>query len=116
MTQSGHHIAVSPVGATLRVLWRGREIARTDQALDLKEGSSPAVRYFPRDAVSPSLLERTTRTTRCPFKGEANYFSLVMDGARDDNAIWTYESPIPAAAAIKDHLAFYPDKVTIETV
>jgi uncharacterized protein (DUF427 family) len=63
-----------------------------------------------------ALLARTERTTHCPYKGDANYFSIDANGKTLENAIWTYERPFPAMAEIADHLAFYPDKVKIEEV
>ena len=63
-----------------------------------------------------ALLTRTDRVTHCPYKGDANYFSVVADGKTIENSIWTYETPFPAMAEISGHLAFYPDKVRIEEV
>ena len=60
-----------------------------------------------------SALERTARVTTCPYKGEANYYSITDGKARDDNAVWTYETPKAGVAEIAAHLAFYPDKVEI---
>jgi uncharacterized protein (DUF427 family) len=58
-----------------------------------------------------SLLARTDHSSHCPFKGDAAYYSIPVGGARSENAVWTYESPYEAVAAIRDHLAFYPDRV-----
>jgi uncharacterized protein (DUF427 family) len=63
-----------------------------------------------------SLLVRSSHQTFCPFKGDASYFSLRAEGAGADNAVWSYEDPFPAMAAIKDHVAFYPDRVELEEV
>jgi uncharacterized protein (DUF427 family) len=72
------------------------------------------VLYIPREDVDMTMFERSTRTSTCPFKGEASYFSLVsVDGQRDDNAVWSYETPIPEVSEIAGHLAFYPDRVVI---
>jgi uncharacterized protein (DUF427 family) len=57
------------------------------------------------------LFVRSAHTTHCPYKGDAAYFSLTVDGRTADNAVWTYEAPYPAMAEIKEHLAFYPDRV-----
>ena len=67
------------------------------------------------DAVA-MLLQRTERTTHCPYKGDASYYSIVADGKTLENSIWTYETPFPAMTEITGHLAFYPDKVKIEEV
>jgi uncharacterized protein (DUF427 family) len=61
-----------------------------------------------------SLFERTDRSTHCPYKGDASYFTLRAGERTAENAVWTYEQPFPAMSAIAGHLAFYPDKVTIE--
>jgi uncharacterized protein (DUF427 family) len=74
------------------------------------------VQYVPRKDAKMALLAPTGRMTHCPYKGDANYFSIKADGKTIENAIWTYETPFPAMAEIAGHLAFYPDKVTIEEV
>jgi uncharacterized protein (DUF427 family) len=63
-----------------------------------------------------ALLKRSERTTHCPYKGDASYYSVVADGKMLENSSWTYETPFPAMAEISGHLAFYPDKVKIEEV
>jgi uncharacterized protein (DUF427 family) len=57
------------------------------------------------------LLERTEFTTYCPFKGDCSYFSIPTGGEKSINAVWTYETPYPAVARIKDYVAFYPSRV-----
>ena len=59
------------------------------------------------------LLERTERVTSCPFKGEANYFSIRDEGEHADNAVWTYEHPKGDVGEIAGHLAFYPNQVEV---
>jgi uncharacterized protein (DUF427 family) len=89
-------------------------IADTTHALTLKEASYPAVQYVPREDANMVLLSRSERTTHCPYKGDASYYSVTAGGKALENAIWTYETPFPAMAGITGHLAFYPDRVTIE--
>jgi len=89
----------------------GRVIADTRDGLTLYEAHYPAVQYIPRKDVDMTLLARTDRTTYCPYKGDASYFSIPAVGERSIDAVWTYETPYPAVADIKDHLAFYPDRV-----
>jgi len=90
-------------------------VADTRNALTLKEASYPAVQYIPRQDVDMTLLQRTDHSTYCPYKGECNYYSIPIGGERAANAVWTYEQPYEAVALIKDHVAFYPDRVdTIE--
>ncbi len=89
-------------------------IAETTRALTLKEASYPAVQYIPREDANLAALSRTDRVTHCPYKGDATYFSVVAADEPSRTPVWTYETPFPAMAEIAGHLAFYPDKVTIE--
>jgi uncharacterized protein (DUF427 family) len=89
----------------------GRVIARTRDALTLREAGYPAVHYVPRKDVDMTLLQRTNHATYCPYKGDCFYFSIPLGGQRSINAAWTYEAPYAAVAPIKEHLAFYSDRV-----
>jgi uncharacterized protein (DUF427 family) len=111
-----HPITISANPKRVRVSAGGVVIAETADALTLKEASYPAVNYVPRKDANMELLKRSERTTHCPYKGDANYFSIVADGKTIADAIWTYETPFPAMTKISGHLAFYPDKVKIEEV
>ncbi len=102
ITQSGSHVVVS-VG--------DRVLADTTAALSLREASYPEVLYVPRKDVDMTLLERTAHTTYCPYKGDCNYYSIPAGGERSVNAVWTYEQPYDSVAVIREHLAFYPDRV-----
>jgi uncharacterized protein (DUF427 family) len=106
-----HPITVTPSAARVVVTVAGRTVADTRAALVLKEASYPPVFYIPRADADMTLLARTDHQTHCPYKGDASYFSIPAGGARGGNAVWTYEDPYPAVAVIKDHLAFYPDRV-----
>ena len=88
-----------------------RVVADTRDALILREAGYPAVHYVPRKDVNMALLERTEHATYCPYKGDCSYFSVPLGGDHSKNAVWTYEAPYPAVTLIKDHLAFYPDRV-----
>ncbi len=106
-----HPITVERNPARVVVSAGGRVIADTKEALILREASYPQVQYIPRKDVDMSLLQRTEHQTYCPYKGDSNYFSIPIGGERAVNAVWTYESPFAAVAGIKDHVAFYPDRV-----
>ncbi len=107
-----HPIAIVPNPHRLRVTFGGTVIAETTRALTLTEASYPPVQYIPREDADMALLRRTQRSTHCPYKGDASYFTLALgDGRTAENAVWSYESPYPAMAAIAGHLAFYPDRV-----
>jgi uncharacterized protein (DUF427 family) len=112
-----HRIETKPAKQRVRVTLNGEVIADTKDAVELMESKSkstvaPVVYYIPRKDVKMDRLVRSSHKTHCPFKGDASYFSL-KDGA--ENAVWSYEQPYDEMMAIKDRLAFYPDKVDIST-
>jgi len=106
-----HPITVRPNPARVVVKLGGQVIADSRNALTLKEASYPAVQYIPRADVDMALLTRSDHHTYCPYKGEASYFNIVSGADIARNAIWTYENPYAAVSEIKEHLAFYPDRV-----
>ncbi len=108
-----HALVIKPHPGRVAVIFAGRTVVDTDRALDLVEGSMRPVLYVPRQDADMSAFVPTERHTHCPFKGEASYFTLKVDGREAQNAVWTYETPLPAAAAIAGHLAFYPDGIEI---
>lgn len=107
-----HPITISPVPGTLEVHFQGATVARTEHALALKEAHYPPVYYLPRSAIVPAHFQRTAHSSFCPYKGQASYFSLVAGDSVSENAVWSYEQPYPAVAEIKEHVAFYSDRVT----
>ena len=97
-----------------RALFAGHLIADSDDAVVLHEQGLAPVVYFPRDAVSMEYMSRTDRTTRCPYKGEASYYTLLMDGNLAENAVWSYESPTDAELEmIAGRVAFDPKVVDV---
>lgn len=106
-----HPITIERNPSRVVVSVGGCVIADTLDALTLKEASYPAAQYIPRKDVDMSLLARTDHGTYCPYKGDCAYYNIPVGGPRSANAVWTYEAPFAAVAAIKDHLAFYPDRV-----
>ena len=106
-----HPISVECNPSRVVISIAGRVVADTREALTLGEAHYPAVQYIPRRDVDMTLLARTDRSTYCPYKGDASYFSIPVGGERSIDAVWSYETPYAAVAEIKDHLAFYPDRV-----
>jgi uncharacterized protein (DUF427 family) len=106
-----HPITIERNPSRVVISVAGHVIADTLDALTLRESTYPPVQYVPRKDVDLALLERTKHATYCPYKGDCRYFSIPVGGKRSINAVWTYEDPYAAVAAIKDHLAFYPDRV-----
>ncbi|MBN3856394.1 DUF427 domain-containing protein [Paraburkholderia sp. Ac-20340] len=106
-----HPITIERNPARIVVKVAGQTIADTRHALTLREANYPSVLYIPRDDADMTLLSRTDHTTYCPYKGDCSYYTINPGGDRSINAVWTYETPYEAVAQIKDHLAFYPDRV-----
>jgi uncharacterized protein (DUF427 family) len=113
MKQPGpdHPIAITRSAKRVRVTFAGKTIADSTRALSLKEAGYPLVNYIPRADTDMSALKRTDHASHCPYKGDASYFTISVGGRSADNAVWSYEQPYPAVVEIKDHLAFYPDRV-----
>lgn len=109
------HIRIRRAPGIWSVRSGGAVLGESSDALELTEGDLPPVIYFPRDDIAMAFLDRTDKVTHCPHKGDANYYSIVNKSATVENAVWTYENPHQAVAAIKDHLAFFTsDDVTVE--
>ena len=106
-----HPITIEPAQGRVVIRYGGQIIADTRKALTLRESDYNSVHYIPRADVDMSLLERTAHGTYCPYKGDASYYTIAIAGTRSENAVWTYESPYQAVVDIKDHLAFYPERV-----
>src|SRR5689334_13364857 len=108
-----HPITITPTAARVTVKVDGRTIADTTDAVTLQEASYPAVQYIPFADVDPGVLVKTDTRTYCPFKGDASYYSVRAADRELTDVIWTYEHPYPAVAEIKEHAAFYANKVEI---
>ncbi|MGP4846044.1 DUF427 domain-containing protein [Marinobacter sp. 1Y8] len=112
-----HAISVESSTQRVKVIVAGLVIADSADGKVLHEKGLNDVLYLPRKDVVMTELRQTDHSTHCPFKGDATYFSIPAGGERSANAVWSYESPLPGAEAIQNHLAFYPDRVTrIETI
>ncbi len=108
---ASHPISIAPANHRVRILHGGRVIADTRRALALQEASYPVVHYIPREDVDMGALSRTDHATHCPYKGDAAYYSIAIEGRTAPNAIWSYETPFPAVREIAGLLAFYPQRV-----
>ena len=95
LPSSDHPIAIEPNPKRVRVVFNGRVVADTTRALTLSEASLPAVQYVPREDADMTAFERSTHATYCPYKGDAAYYSLKVNGRRAENAVWTYEDALP---------------------
>ena len=86
----------------MKATWNNAEIARSDETV-VVEGNH----YFPSDSVKEEYLQPSSTHTTCPWKGEASYYNLVVDGETNKDAAWYYPEPKDAAAEIKNRIAFW---------
>ena len=85
-----------------RATWNGALIAESDDVVVI-DGYS----YFPKEAVRPGVLAPSDRTSACPWKGQASYYTIVVDGQHNPDAAWEYRDPKPAAAEVRNRVAFW---------
>jgi uncharacterized protein (DUF427 family) len=97
--------------AHIQVMLAGVVLADSHRPLVLVETNHPVRYYLPPDDCRLDLLAFSPRTTRCPYKGTASYWSAVIDGTIHENVAWTYRNPIAEILRIKDLIAFYPEAV-----
>ena len=108
------HIKIRKLDSNWVIRAGGAVLGETSNALEMREGDMAPVIYFPRSDIAMAFFDRSDSRTTCPHKGEASYFTLHTKSGQVPDAAWSYEAPMEAVAEIKDHLAFYPGKVTIE--
>lgn len=108
---AAHRIEITPNGRRCRVIHQGVTYADTHASFTLHESGTDKVLYFPRADVNMARLERSIHTTHCPFKGQATHYHLLTEDGPVENAAWSYEAPLDAAAKIKGYLAFYHGRV-----
>jgi uncharacterized protein (DUF427 family) len=106
-----HPITIESNPARVTVTFAGQIVADSRGTLTLREASYPPVHYIPLDDVDPAVLVASDHATYCPYKGDAAYFGLRVGEQVVEDALWTYESPYDAVAAIRGYVAFYPDRV-----
>lgn len=94
----------------MKALWKGVTIAESD-ATRVVEGNH----YFPAESIRQELLLSSDTYTTCPWKGEASYKSIALEGGQNRDAAWYYPAPKDAAAEIKDHYAFWKGVEVVES-
>lgn len=111
------HITIRKADGTWSVRAGGAVLGESSDALELVEGDYPPVIYFPRSDIAMAFLDRTEKSTHCPHKGDASYYSVVTKSTTLDDVVWSYEAPKEGVAQIKDYLAFYTNgEVTVEQI
>jgi uncharacterized protein (DUF427 family) len=106
-----HKVEERRIGQRVKVEVGGQEIADSSDVIRVDEDNNPSRYYFPRSDVKMEMLERSSTTTKCPFKGTASYFNLKLGDRKLEDAVWTYEEPYDEHGDLKDRLAFYDDRI-----
>lgn len=106
-----HKVEEEPVRQRLQVEVDGTVVADSDRVIRVVEDDHPDRYYFPRADVDMKRLEPSARTTECPFKGTAHYFTVRAGDHTLEDAAWTYEDLFEEHAALKDRIAFYDDRL-----
>jgi len=86
----------------MKAIWQGAVLADSDDTV-VVEGNH----YFPANSINRAYFQESGTHTTCPWKGEASYYNVVVDGQVNNDAAWYYPEPKQAAANIKDHVAFW---------
>lgn len=85
-----------------KAIWNGVVLAESNQT-EIVEGNH----YFPPNSINREYFKESSYTTVCPWKGTASYYSIEVNGQKNENAAWYYPKPKNAASQIKDHVAFW---------
>lgn len=102
-----NHITIRNASGTWTVRAGGAVLGESTDALELIEGDYPPVIYFPRSDIAMAFLDASDKTSHCPHKGDARYFSVVTKSTTLENVVWSFEDPKEAAMGIKGYLAFH---------
>ena len=86
----------------MKAIWKNTILAESNETVVIEDNH-----YFPRDTVNMNYFVPSDTTTHCPWKGDASYYSIVVDDEKNENAAWYYSEPKAAAAEIKGHVAFW---------
>lgn len=85
-----------------KAVWNGQLLAESE-AIEQIEGNV----YFPEETVKREFLRSSSTSSSCPWKGQARYYTVVVDGQENPDAAWYYPDPKPAARSVKHHIAFW---------
>ena len=106
-----HRVAFVPLHARVTIRAEGVQIAATADVVALEEKGYPPRYYLARDDINMARLEKTEKTTYCPFKGLATYYAIRGTKGEIHDAVWSYERPYREAELVRDRLAFDATKV-----
>ena len=112
-----YRVDLIPEKRHVKIVFAGVTIAESGRALRIEETGHAPVHYIPERDVRMDLLSPTEHHTRCPYKGEASYWTIEVPGqGRSDNAVWAYPAPYDEVKGLAGHYAFYGNRVDAITV
>jgi uncharacterized protein (DUF427 family) len=106
-------VDILPSSRPIEVKVAGKTVAKSPGSSHLHETGLPTRYYMPLGAVDQSVLRKSDLVTKCPYKGEAEYYHVVVDGKEHKNLVWYYRLPIQESAAVAGLVCFYNEKVDI---
>ena len=106
-----HRVAERHLDRRMTVSINGEVIADSRDVIEVDEDRSPARFYFPRSDVKMDKLQASQKTTECPYKGTARYFSISAGGKQLKDSVWSYETPYDEHLDLAGRVAFYDDKM-----
>jgi len=106
-----YYLEIAPCDQQIQVMFNKTIIADSKKTLILKESDYQPLYYFPREDIRMNYLEKTPKISFCPFKGEANHWSLTVNKLKIEIAAWSYESPFNEVTAIDKYITFYPEAI-----
>lgn len=109
-----HPVQIEESGAIVRAMVDGATVAETCNALLVHETGHGQVWYFPVEDVRPGILSKTSRTTHCPRKGNATYWTISLGSETLENAAWSYETPFAQVEKLKGYVSFYTQHVDVK--
>lgn len=111
-----HQVRLTPADKRVRVSLGGETVADTTAALLCHETGHDPIYYVPMVDTRADAFTPTSRSTYCPYKGTASYWSIDAGGTKAENAAWSYDLPYDECATLAKHVAFYGDKVEVREV
>lgn len=109
----GHKVETSLMREHIKVYLQGDKIADTIHAIRVEESGHDPVIYIPKSDLKDVVLIDTHETYECPFKGKAHFYTVKHGSTKLESAAWAYDQPLEEVAELKDHVAFYPEKVEV---
>lgn len=93
----------------MKAIWRNRILAESDETVVVENNH-----YFPASSVNMNFFSTSDTTSHCPWKGEASYYSITVNGEENKDAAWYYPAPKETAKEVKDHIAFWRGVEVVE--